>query len=520
MLKSRAMIKPDELFKIVLRRQWFIIIPFCLSMLIGSYLAITLPRKYRAETFILVEPQGVPPNYVKPIVSTEVHDRIKIISQQIMSRSNLKVIVNEYKLFSAPDQVNMSIEDKIQSMKERIEVNLPRMRRGENLDAFSISFEGHHPEEVMKIANALADYFISQNLKARESQGLGTSKFLETELYKKKKELEKIEEALKQYKQKYMGELPEQIDTNLRILDRLKEQIQNKQATIMSIRSNLVILHYQQPAFESKAIDNSIFTNSPDEWVDIHKDDPDNLSLLKEQLKQRKFRYTDRHPDVVRIKKVIAKIESKKEQESEPDIAEIQGKELNNEINQLKAGLYTLNKEIIKYQERIENTPKREQELLSLQRDYQNMSDSYGSLLKRKLEAEIAVNMEDQQKGEQFRILDYARLPAKPESPDMLKLFLITLAMGMGVGCGLIYLIEYFDTSFRSSEDIESGLGIPVYAILPIIYNIEDLKKQKVDQFLRVLSITISFVLFFGFAVLIFKGAEQTMEVVSRFITM
>jgi polysaccharide chain length determinant protein (PEP-CTERM system associated) len=540
MLKSREIIKPEELFEIVVRRQWFIIIPFCLSIIVGSILTFTLPRKYQAETLILVEPQRVPTNYVQPIVSTEVNNRITTISQQITSRSNLEAIINDFKLFSDPGQINMFTEDKIQSLRKRLKVNLTRARRGS--DAFSISFEGQHPETVVKVANALATCFIDQNLKTRESQALGTNNFLKNELNKKEKELEKIEEALKQYKKRYMGELPEQLDTNLRILDRLQEQIKNKEDTITSIRNNLVMLNNQHNDFENIAIDNSIFTNSPDELVDMDEDNSENLSLLIEQLKQLKFRYTDRHPDIVRIKKLIAKIESKKEQEAEKiseelesesdldieksqeidlfDMQNIQKKELNNEINQMKTDLYKLNKEIKIYQERVENTPKREQELLSLQRDYKNMSDSYNSLLGRKLEAAIAVNMERQQKGEQFRILDHAKLPEKPVSPDMRKLFLFTLALGMGVGCGLIFLIEHFDTSFRSSEDIESVLGIPVFAILPIIYHPEDLKKQKVDQFLRVLFITISFVLLFGFSVLTFKGVEQTKEIVSRFITM
>jgi hypothetical protein len=146
------------------------------------------------------------------------------------------------------------------------------------------------------------------------------------------------------------------------------------------------------------------------------------------------------------------------------------------------------------------------------------MNNSYNSLLGRKLEAEIAVNMEKQQKGEQFRILDYAQLPEKPISPNMKILFLFALAGGLGVGCGLIFLLEYFDTSFSSPEDIEPFLGIPVFATLPVIYHPEELRKQKVDKFLSILFIAISVVLFSGFAILTFKGVEQTKELVSRFI--
>ncbi len=73
------------------------------------------------------------------------------------------------------------------------------------------------------------------------------------------------------------------------------------------------------------------------------------------------------------------------------------------------------------YQKRVEETPRREMELQSLNRDYANIKEVYNSLLNRKLEAELSVNMEKRQKGEQFRILDPAKLPEKPVSPDVIK---------------------------------------------------------------------------------------------------
>jgi capsular polysaccharide biosynthesis protein len=166
----------------------------------------------------------------------------------------------------------------------------------------------------------------------------------------------------------------------------------------------------------------------------------------------------------------------------------------------------------------VEKTPKREQELLSLRRDYNNMQTAYNSLLNRKLEAEIAVNMEKKQKGEQFRIIDFATLPKKPVKPDMKRLFMLHLAVGLGVGAGLIFLLEYLNTSFKKPEDIESFLGVAVIATVPEIYQPKDKKWQRLDQALSIFFIMVSSTLFAGFAVLTFKGVDQTMELVNRFI--
>ena len=101
----------------------------------------------------------------------------------------------------------------------------------------------------------------------------------------------------------------------------------------------------------------------------------------------------------------------------------------------------------------------------------------------------------------------------------MKRLFLATLTVGLGFGCGLIYLLYYLDTSFRRPEDIESLLGIPVLATCSIVYNPKDIRKQKINQFLSAFFIMISFILFAGFAIFSLKGIDDTMEFVGRFIT-
>ena len=136
--------------------------------------------------------------------------------------------------------------------------------------------------------------------------------------------------------------------------------------------------------------------------------------------------------------------------------------EITQEMRRLEADIADTKRQIDIYQKRVENTPKREQELLSLRRDYQNIQTTYDSLLERKLESEIAVNMERKQKGEQFRILDPAKQPQKPVKPDMQKLFIMVVGAGLAIGGGIIFLLEYLDNSFKRPEDIEAELDLPV----------------------------------------------------------
>jgi polysaccharide chain length determinant protein (PEP-CTERM system associated) len=536
MQNTPEVIKPEYILEIFLRRRWYLIVPFCLSMMVGIYLALILPKVYGAKTLILVQAQRVPTDYVQPVVSADIDARISTISQQILSRTNLEKIIAEFNLFSGPEYNKMYPEDKIENLSKRISVDVIRNKEtNAEADAFSISFRGENPRTVMRIANTLATYFIDENLRVREAQAVGTSDFLDEELVVMRQRLEALEETLKKYRETYMGELPEQLETNLRILDRLQEQLSIKQENLRDAKNRL-------SAFEKQiSEERKIQYNDLGEPSGGYASNPlIQLEQLKKELEDLKISYTNRHPDIIRAKRKIAELESRIEKESgEPESSRQTGgssnrsalldgkykalqvrqqEEMRREILALEAEIPQLLNQINAYQKRVENTPKREQELLSLRRDYQNIKDSYDSLLQRKLQAQLAVNMEKKQKGEQFRILDPARVPNKPLEPNMKKLFLFSLVSGLGIGCGIIFFLEYLDTSFRKPQEIESFLGIPILATVPAICHSKDRMRQRINMVFSIFSILISFALFAAFAVIIVVGAEETVAFVKTFM--
>jgi hypothetical protein len=251
------------------------------------------------------------------------------------------------------------------------------------------------------------------------------------------------------------------------------------------------------------------------------------LEQAKEMLSYLQTRYTKNHPDVIRLKKIISDLEEKHEKDEDtsggaqyiPSNAKMEVEKIKVNINTLTADISNLKSQIRVYQERIENTPAREQELASLKRDYDNIKATYNLLLNKKLEAEISANMEKKQKGQRFQVLDPARLPEKPSFPNMKMLFLLTLVVGPNIGFGLVFLLEYLNTSFRSPNDIESYLGVPVLATVPRIYDRKGQIIQKLNPVFNVFSIIFSFVLVSVFALLSFYGVDRSMELLNRFFT-
>jgi uncharacterized protein involved in exopolysaccharide biosynthesis len=224
---------------LVSRRRWFIIVPFCLAMIVGMVLAVKLPKIYEASTLILVQPQRVPEKIVSPVVDGYIESRISTLSQQIMSRSNLERVIEKFKLFSDPNSADMLAEDKVESLRKRIKVQIGDARARRVTDSFSIVFQDTDPQIAMKVTNGLANYFIDENLRAREGMAVGTTDFLDSELDTMRKRLEGQEEILKKFREQNMGELPEQLSSNLSVLEGLYQQLSRKEESLRNSRLSL-----------------------------------------------------------------------------------------------------------------------------------------------------------------------------------------------------------------------------------------------------------------------------------------
>jgi polysaccharide chain length determinant protein (PEP-CTERM system associated) len=516
MNENQLKITPEFLLELAVRRRWLILIPFCLVLTGGIYFSIVTARIYEAKTLILVEGQRVPQNYVQSIVTEETSARINTISQQILSRTNLEGIIRDYLLFTGSEYASLYMEDKVAQLRANISIDVISDRQRQT-DAFEISYKGKDPEKVMRVANGLAGSFIDENLKVRESQAIGTSSFLDSELDTMRTRLEQVEENIKTYRKENMGELPEQLETNLRILERLQDDISDRKK---SLRESKILL---------AELKNQINTRQPSVVVIGGDQRPQEgtatLEELDAELEAMQSRYTSKHPDIIRLKKQIAEMEARHKTGTGTDetasairiprALRAQIAEQQREQRIAENDILNLEAQIAVYEKRIENTPKKEQELLSLRRDYENIKASYESLLNRKLEADIAVNMERKQKGEQFRIVDRAILPKRPIEPDLGKIFLIVVATGIGLGGGAAFLLEYMNTSFRKPDDIENVYGLPVLVTVPRIYRVRQQLLRKIDLVGSVVASLFAVGLFGLFAVICLKGGEPIIAAVS-----
>src|SRR5512147_2745640 len=202
------MINPAKSFnindykEIFLRRLWFFIIPFVAIMIGTGIYAILVPKEYRATTLILVTPQKVPESFVRPTVTSRIEDRLQSISQEIMSRTRLEMVIAEFKLY-ADQAKSLSQEEIVELMRKNIQVEI----KGKEGGFFTISYIGGDPKMVTMVTNKLASLFIEENLKLREQQAQGTSDFLTIELKAMRTKLEEQEATITEFKKKHISEL-------------------------------------------------------------------------------------------------------------------------------------------------------------------------------------------------------------------------------------------------------------------------------------------------------------------------
>jgi len=540
--QSQTQIKPDYIIDVLIRGRWFLIIPLCISLTLGLGMTLTANKTYEASTMILVQPQRVPTSYIRSVVSSSIGQRLSTISQQVLSRSNLEQIIEQFGLFE--NSAGMYQEDKIEGLRKRVKVKIERVRGGS--EAFSISFTGSEPQRIMRIANTLASYFMDENLKVREAQAIGTSEFLDSELKKTQKRLEEKEQKLAAFRAKYLGGLPDELETNLRTLDRMQKQVTDKAMLLREVNNSISQLDSQISSMAATNGDSGIGGNDFQSFGfdEFEEGDDPALQAAQEKYEALLLRYTEKHPDVKKLKRIIEKLEknieaAKEEEEALPSKDELeedilpdmgwdpvaplqaQRTQLVAEANNIKTGVSTLQEKMKRYQQRVEDTPKRELELQSLKRDYSNIQGVYSSLLDRKLEAELSVNMEKKQKGEQFRILDHARLPEKPISPNVKMMFLLSIAGGLGLGGGVLFLKELLSFSvIRRDDQIETQLGLPILASIPPLEKPGGRTKQKVEWIVFICCCSYSAVFLAFFAILNQKGLDRTINFIKTILNL
>ncbi len=466
----------SELVRSVWRRRFWFLVPLLLGLAGAAYAYRVLPKTYRAATQVLVEPQKVPSDYVKPTVTTSIEERLHTIEPKIKKHDNMERIIREMNLY--PElRGTVSMDHLVDKVRDDLTVRVQG-------DTFFIYFVGREPVTVARTANRVAELFIESSLQQRENRAQGTSTFLEKELEQTKAKLEQQEARIAEFKRLNLGDLPEQRDTNLHAVEQLQGKLEINMDALDRAETRKLLLQRQVAELSYAPAPRPATPAAPG-----GPPAPTRVEQLQAELAELRARYTDRHPDVIRKRAELARMEALESQRpvetpaaapasgeppapKKPKIDPMTQAELASvdlEIKSLKAERERILADIGGVQSRLQNVPRVEQELLSLTRDYDNIKRSYESLLDKRLNARLYENLEKSQQGEQFTILEAALPPNSPYSPNMLIVLGLGLAMGGLAGLLLALLRERTDPTYADALSLQQAFpGVPLLAIIPV----------------------------------------------------
>ena len=467
----------DYLYILRRRKRW-LLIPLMLAIATGAVLLQVLPKEYRSTATISVVVPVVLPSYVTSSGPPDNQERLRALSQQLMSSGILARVAQEAGLkdltgTGTPEQQQERV---IGALRRSISVAVPPENVGNvneprRLDAFLISYTDEEPERARRVTDILVNVFIEENAKTRTARAEGTAAFIAEQLKGTQARLVTLEGQLRVAKESHMGALPEQTAANLSTLSGLRQQLESNATALRGEMDRLSMVERELQALKAGAGGETRPTHAgPD------PDSPEGRVLqLQRALENARTTYTPKHPEVQRLEIDLAAAKQAAAQPRAPDdrLAELQfdpsyrqavaDRETTRlRIRDLQRGQGDLERQIREYQVRVESAPRVEQQLAVMVRDYELERQQYAELSSKLHAATIAENVERKGGGAQFTILYPAQLPTAPVRPVPLVVMLLTVAAGLTIGLGGIVAREYFDRSVRDVRDLKTEFELPV----------------------------------------------------------
>jgi uncharacterized protein involved in exopolysaccharide biosynthesis len=551
----------SEYLDIFIRRKYLIIGPALLLSMVVVFVVNLLPSTYKSEGLILIEAQEIPVDLVKSTVTSYADQRIQIIQQRIMTTENVMGVVKKFDLYkemrkkSSPSQVVSQFKSNMAVKMVEANVTDPRSGRKKKASiAFTVSFLDPSPKVAQVVANELVTKFLTENVRTRTEKAAETESFLEEEASKFQKKIQSLEKNIADFKNEYSDSLPELLNYNLSMVQRLEDELVANRNQIMTLKDQVAAFTLEQSTIQRYFSGENPSTN----LSNISSPQEKELTLLKSKYMALLARYSKNHPDVINLKKQVDSLEaqlginqtemaqlelqldgaksklvelSQKYSDNHPDIKAInvriadlehqlksievdntvqtktqqslETKNVNPLYNQLQTKIRLTERDIQRlmsrqaevrekldvFEQRIVQTHQVKRAYDDLIRDHANHLSKYQELRSKQLQAQLAQNLESENKGESFTLIEPPQVPSKSEKPNRPKLMVMGFAASVAFGFGLAFLFELTFGGVRGHKSITNITGHAPLVVVPIIKTNNDLRIRRHKKYALLLMI-------------------------------
>lgn len=478
MLGHRSLV-PEDYLVMLKRRWWIIVLPLIVLPLVAYAFSYLIPPRYMSQTFVLIQGPKVPDTYVQPVVTEDLESRLSSMKDQILSRSNVQPIVERYNLYG---NQHLDMDDRIDMARKDIEVQPIASARG-GVPGFYVRFKADDAHTAQLVCSDITSLFLNENLRQLQQSAEGTTDFLKGQLDDAKRSLDDQDAKLAAFEREYIGRLPGEEDANTNMLSTLNTQLEaiTQQIAQQETNRSYIQAMLTQQGVSSVGTGPSATSAIPNP---AREDDQAELQKLLNQETDLETHYTSSYPDVIAIKRKISDLRA--DMAKAPKTIPATGgpgasaPRESNGLLQLRAELRAadvaldqkrkeqaqIQGSIRSYQARIESSPMIEEQYKQLTRNYQTAQKFYDDLLSKMNESKMATDLEKQQQGEQFSVLDPANLPDAPFSPKRVLFLGSGAVFGFALGLAIAALLEYRDTSMRTDRDVWAFTKLPTLGVI------------------------------------------------------
>ncbi|NWG87697.1 MAG: lipopolysaccharide biosynthesis protein [Hydrogenophilaceae bacterium] len=494
-----------DYLSIARRRAPHLAIAFTAIFTVSIVVAIVLPPTYRATGTILVESQQIPDDIVRSTITSYVDERIAVIKQRVLTRANLLKIMDKYDLFKDEDKVASS--ELLDKLRERVKIETIGAdlgKAGQATIAFKLSFDAKEPDTAYRMANELVTLFLDENVKSRTARASETTEFLSQEAERLRQQLEKAENDIASYKQRYGNALPEHLDLRMAMITRLEGELKDVERELKAAQEELRYLDIELTGTKTGLLTTGSTPPSPAQQ----------LFLLKKDYEKASAIYKETHPDVRALKRQIEALEgesagrpgetkagagkpiagrpdqdkrgAKVDEDSFNQFQDLSVAKIEARITAAEArqkSLIEQRKEIksklAQYEREIMQTPQVERGMIAMQRDYDNAKTKYEEVRAKQMGAQISENLEEEKKAERFSLIEPPLLPDKPIEPNRKKLVAMGFFLALAGAGGLVMLLESIHQRVRGPRALAALAGEPPLVSIPYITTREERTRRK-----------------------------------------
>jgi len=436
--------------QLLIRRKQLFVVLALLIMTAGIVVSFVLPKKYEAKSTVFIE-KNVISELVKGItVTPSMEDTIKVLTYAITSRTLLSKAADSVDMNLAPN-VRIDNEELVKKLQKNIDIQV----KDKNL--FIISYKDGNPQMARDFVNTLVRLYIEENTSSKRDESYDATKFLSEQISTFKSKLEKAQNDVNAYKREKGSVIA--IDEG-----KLFEEINTAQQKLYDMELKRRQLEGMRQV--TKKSGNPLQAK---------------LLSLQKKLGDLRSEYTDSYPEVVRIKGEIETVQEQMKGTADTGPQSLDPNELakiDAEIAAIKVSEDGMRRYIATNQALLRNIPSAKAGLDKLELEKNNQKNIYDQLFARHGQSEVSKQMEVQDKSTTFRVVDPAILPAKPVSPNRLRIMLMGIVGGIAGSFGILLLLEQMDSSVKDVNFVKD-FKVPILAVIPHISDPREFAAQR-----------------------------------------